>query len=315
MPRFLCLLILPAFLLQIPCFADTGKPDVMAQAAGLVHAGKVKEAENLLRSASAANPNSAALHGALGELLFKERNYQDSAMEFGQAAQQEPQSRQYNLMAAEALIGWKRYAIAVDFLNAIQPHFGKDPQFLYDLGLAYYYVGNTNAAQTELEEALRLSPNFDRAEFLLANNCILSGDLLRAIQIFQKLVTEHPESSYYWTTLGQSLGQAGNGPEAVRAVRKALALKPNDMYAQFIAATVFVETEDYVSARPLLLHLEKAQPKSIEVHALLARMYAHSGERELARKESETVNQLRKEEAARKPSAPAPAPDGAPAQP
>ncbi len=53
---------------------------------------KAKEAEALLRSASAADPNSATLHGGLGELLMKEHKYEDSVQELGLATQQNPDS-------------------------------------------------------------------------------------------------------------------------------------------------------------------------------------------------------------------------------
>jgi hypothetical protein len=51
------------------CFADSGQ-DAIVKANALFREGKVRQAETLLRSASAADPNSTALHGALGELLL-----------------------------------------------------------------------------------------------------------------------------------------------------------------------------------------------------------------------------------------------------
>ena len=229
--------------------------------------------------------------------MFEEHKYSDAAVELGQAAQQKPDSREYNLMAAEALIGWQHYATAVDFLRAIQPRFGNDFMYHYDLGLAYYYVGNINQAVVELEKSLQLSPNFERAKFLLAN-CLGYGDAGKAIEIFRKLASEHPENSFYWASLGDMQRQAGNAPEALKAVRKALALSPGDLYVQLAAAAVFVQTGDYASGRPLLEHLEKADPKVVNVHALLARIYARTGDSERARKEAEVAKQLRMEESA-----------------
>jgi Flp pilus assembly protein TadD len=58
--------ILLVFALQVCCFADNAGQDAVAKGSALFRAGKVKQAEALLRSASAADPNSATLHGALG---------------------------------------------------------------------------------------------------------------------------------------------------------------------------------------------------------------------------------------------------------
>jgi predicted Zn-dependent protease len=109
------LVVLLTCALHLFCFAETTNRDVITRASALVRDGKVDQAEALLRSALAADPHSATLHGALGELLLKEHKYEDSTMELRQAAQEDPESPEYNLMAAAALIGWKRYVIAVDF--------------------------------------------------------------------------------------------------------------------------------------------------------------------------------------------------------
>jgi predicted Zn-dependent protease len=271
----------------------------VAKGSALFRAGKVKQAEALLRSASAADPNSATLHGALGELLLKEHNYEDSVQELGLATQQDPESPEYSLLLSEALIGWKHYGVAVEFLNAVRPKFGKEPQFHYDLGLAYYNMNKMNKAQGESQEALRLAPNLERAQFLLAACLASTGDSTKATDILHKLVNEHPSNVIYWATLGQVLGPTGGegSAEAVRAVRHALSLAPRDPHTQYVAATVFVQTGNFADARPLLEHLEKVDPKVLAVHVQLARVYSRMGQQELARKETVIANELQKQSA------------------
>jgi predicted Zn-dependent protease len=135
------------FLCGACSFALAGDQDAIAQASALFRAGKAKQAETLLRSASAAEPNSAPLHGALGELLLKRHNYEDAIQELGLATQQDPDSAEYTLLLSEALIGWKHYGVAVAFLNAIRPKFGEQAQFHYDLGLAYYDLDKISEAR------------------------------------------------------------------------------------------------------------------------------------------------------------------------
>lgn len=294
-------LVLLICALPLFCFGQTTNRDVITRASGLVRAGELDQAEALLRSALLADSHSATLHGTLGELLLKEHNYEDSTMELERAAQEDPESAEYNLMTAAALIGWKRYVMAVDFLRAVQPRFGDHPQFHYYLGLAYYYQGDMNTAVMQLEEAVRLSPELERAKFLLANCLLVKGQTARALELFRGLVQDHPDNAFYWATLGVKSGHvdAGGSPdESLNAVRRALALAPNDSYVQFSAATVFTETGNYESARPLLEQLEQVAPKRLDAHALLAQVYARLGERELAQKETRIVDQLEKEAAA-----------------
>ena len=139
--------VLVIFTLQICCFGEVANQDAVAKAGALVRAGKVKEAEALLRTASAADPNSASLHGALGELLFKERNYEGCIAELNVAVGTDPDSRKYTILLAEALIGTQRFGVAVDFLNAARPRFGDYFQLHYDLGLAYYFMNKIGWAR------------------------------------------------------------------------------------------------------------------------------------------------------------------------
>ncbi len=304
MAKFLAPLVLLLTLLSpVLSLAGTADQAAIAKSSALIKAGKTEQAETVLRSASAANPNSAPLHGALGELLLKEHKYEESVREFGLAAQQDPDSREYNFLLSEALIGWKHYGVAIDFLNAVRSKFGNEPQFHYDLGLAYYNMNKMNEAQKEFQESVHLAPGFDRAEFMLAACLATTGETGKAIEIFRKLTKEHPKTAAYWMVLGQLLGKTGgtNGQEAVHAVQKALSLTPNDPHTQFVAATVFVQTEDFASARPLLEHVEKVNPDVLEVHVQLARVYARLGQRDLARKETQIANRLQKQRAAETP--------------
>jgi predicted Zn-dependent protease len=276
------------------CFAVAGQEDAIAKGVALLRAGKVKQAEALLSSASAADPDSATLHGALGKVFFGEEKYEDAVRELGLAVQGEPDSREYNMLLSEALMGWRHFQVALDFLHAVQPRFNQYPEFHYDLGFAYYNDNKMNEAMAEFKEALRLAPNLDRAEFLLASTIAAQGDTAKSVEIFRKLTREHPSNAVYWVTLGEILGDMGEEdyPEALKACRRALALKPSDAHIQYVTATVLLKSGDLAGARPLFERLEKLGPKSLEVHVALAKIYGRMGERELARKEAATATDL-----------------------
>jgi len=278
-------------LLQLCCFSAASDQDVIAQASELFKARKVAQAETLLRSASAAESNSAALHGALGDLLFKEHKYEDCIQELNAAVGIDPSSRKYTILLGEALIATQRFGVAIDFLNSARDRFGSYFQLHYDLGLAYYFTNKISEAQNEFEEAHRLSPTFDQAELLISGCLMAKGESAKAVEVLRKLVKERPNNATYWGTLGRTLGSMGdqNQAEAVQASKHALALQPTDPHIQFDAATAFTETGDFTAARPLLEHLEKSNPEIVAVHAQLARVYARLGEQELARKETEIV--------------------------
>ena len=225
--------VLLIFTLQICLFWGGRKPGCCRQGWSSSEGRQGQEAEALLRAASAADPNSASLHGALGELLFKERNYEGCIAELNVAVGMDPDSRKYTILASP-LIGTQRFGVACHFYEA-RSRFDDYFQLHYDLGLAYYFMNKIAEAQAEFEESYladHLRPLLSIAACFLAK-----GDSPHAVELLRKMVKERPNNAIYWGTLGRTLGQMGdeNKAEAARACRRALALKPNYLHLQFDA--------------------------------------------------------------------------------
>jgi predicted Zn-dependent protease len=237
------------------------------------------------------------LHAALGRLLFRRQKYEEAVQELGLALQINPESRNNSLLLAEALIGWGHFGVAVDFLQAVKEKFGGDAEFHYDMGLAYYSENKIKEAKAEFQDAVRLAPKLDRAQYLLAACIASEGDYGKAVEIFRELVKEHPENANYWATFAQMLSQLGNDNqgEALRACRRARALKPKDPHVQYVAATLLLQNGSFAEAKPLFENLVRLNPKELSAHIALARIYGRLGEQVLARKETEIVNQLQNE--------------------
>jgi predicted Zn-dependent protease len=298
--QFLRVLVICALApLSIAATAD----DTISRATGLARAGKVKEAETLLRSAVTEHPDSAPLHGALGKLLFEENNYTESVQELNQAEQLDPDSRQYNMLLAAVLLAARRDGVAKNFLLAIEPRFKQYPEFHYSLGLAYYYLTQIAKSEAELETSLKIDPTMDRAKFLLSACYASEGEFAKAATTLRQLTAAHPRNVIYWSSLADVLRQKdpADRAEALRACRRALAIQRGDPHTQFVMATIFLESGDYKDARGLLEHLESISPKELEAHVALARVYSRLGEPELARKETQIVNQLRADEDSENP--------------
>ncbi len=273
---------------------DATEKETIAQANALVRSGNIQQAESLLQSASQANPGSAFLHEALGELFFEQRKFEDSVRELTLALQIDPDSRQYTTLLATALINWTHFGVAVDLLHAAQTRFGEYPEFHYYLGVAYFNMNRIDEAQSELEQTLRLAPNFDRAQFLLANCRSSQGKDDQALVMYRTLVKQRPSNAIYWATLAKTLQKLGdqNNAEALRAGKRAIALAPNNTLALFTTATVFSQMGSFAAAQPLLEKLTTLDPTAIAPHVLLARVYTRLNKRELARKQTEIIDKL-----------------------
>jgi predicted Zn-dependent protease len=258
---------------------------------------KLQQTEATQRSALAANPDSPELHGALGQTLLREGKYEEAVQELGLAAQQIPDSAEYNLGLAEALIGWDHFGVAEQFLNAVKSRFDGYGRFHYDLGLAQYSLNQSRDAEGEFREALRLDPKQDRARLLLAGSMARNGDLSGAAESLQTLAKAHPNEAPYWMAWSDVLGQmdANHYHEALRASRHALALKPADPGIQFKTAVILLKLQDYAAARPLLERVVKVVPNDAQAHIALASTYSHLGDQASAHKESQIVARLAKQ--------------------
>ena len=251
------------------------------------------------RAALAANPKSPELHGDLGRTLLALGRYEEATEELGIAANELPASRLYNMALAEALLGWEHWGVAIDFLNAVRDRFQGYAEFHYYLGLAKYQVNKSPEALPEFEQALRLDPKLSLAKYGLAACRATGGDLQGAAELSRDLVKKHPQNARYWLALAQVLDSMGDNErvEALQASRRALALRPGEPAIELKTAVILMRLEKYLAARPLLEHVVKVQPKNTQAHVALAGAYAHLGNRELARKQSDIVAQLEKSKA------------------
>lgn len=271
----------------------------------MIKMGKLLQAEAVLRIALQTNPNSSDLHGLLGEVLLKEQKYEDSVQELGLAAQASPDSLLYAVLLSEALIGWRHFGVAVDYLNAVKPKFDGHAELHYLVALALYSENNLKDAKPEIEAALRLQPNLAQASYLLAGCVASEGDYAQAETIFSALTKKHPHNSQYWTGLAQVLAKENKNPEAVGAARRALSLSPRNTHVQYVTATLLMQSGDFADAVSMFEKLERLNSNVLEVHVALARLYAHQGRRELAHKEAELAQALQQKNSSQPDQTPA----------
>jgi tetratricopeptide (TPR) repeat protein len=199
------------------------------------------------------------------------------------------------MLLAGALINWQHFGVAAEFLEATQSRFGGFPEFHHYLAIAYFNMNRIPDAKAEAERTLRIAPDFDRAQLLLAMCQMAQGENDGALDNYRDLVKKRPANPIYWATLAQTLAKLGekNDAEALRAGRRALALAPNNPIALSATGTVLTRMENFAEARPLYERLVRIDPAAIAPHAALARIYARLGSRDLARKETVTLDKLR----------------------
>lgn len=267
----------------------------------LVEDHALPAAEAVLKDTVSRFGQSAEAHAGLGKLLLDRSEYEPAVRELGRAAQLAPDTPGYSLGLAEALLLWKHYGPALEFLQAVRPKFGTLPDFHYKLGLAYYGLVRYPDALAEFEALTRDRPDVDLAWFFLGNTWSAMGKLENAEACYRKAIALNPRNAGYYSGLGQALrkSEGDRVAEAIEAFRQALKLDGSDSRSRMELALCYERVRRLEEAQTLLEQVVRERPDLKEGHVALARVYykrhqAAGGDREKA-----AVARLEAEERAR----------------
>lgn len=258
-------------------------------------------AQALLESAVRTPPELPEAHYDLGLLLLNRNQYEGAVREFGRAVQLAPDPPQYSMRLAEALLLWKHYGTALEFLTAVKNRFGSLPDYKYKLGLALYGLHRFPEAIAQFEQISREKPDLDLVQFFLGNCRVAVGDLDKAVDHYRKAIALQPRNGSYYTALAQALRKISdeNNDEAIIELEKALALDTADLQAQQELALSLEQKRNYAKAQALLQQVTGKHPDLLSAHVALARIYYKQRKKAEGDRERAIVSRLESEEQAR----------------
>ncbi len=276
----------------------------------LVEDHALPAAEAVLKDTVSRYEQSPEAHAGLGKLLLDRNEYEQAVRELGRAAQLAPDTPGYSLGLAEALLLWKHYGPALEFLQAVSPKFGTLPDFHYKLGLAYYGLYRYPEAQAEFEALTRDRPETDLAWFFLGNTWSAMGKLENAEACFRKAIALNQRNASYYSALGQSLRKSEQDrvAEAIEALRQALKLDPSDSQSRMELALCLERSRRLEEAQTLLQQVVRERPDFKEAHVALARVYYKRHQTADGDREKAALARLEAEERARQEAAKSPPP-------
>jgi type IV pilus biogenesis/stability protein PilW len=106
------------------------------------------------------------------------------------------------------------------------------PQFAYsNLGLAYYHKKEYGPSEKYYKEALRTTPDFDRALWGLSKTYIATGRLSEAVEILEFAVEKHPENLSLLYELGNTYVLTRNYRKAYGAYIRVAQINPDSPLA------------------------------------------------------------------------------------
>ena len=228
--------LIPLLLLFAGLAASQPPPKPPVETAwGLVAKGQRAEAVNLLRGIVKTDPGNADARLLLGSLLMEDGRREESIAQLKEGVRLRPKSAEAHNALGEACNAFgETKAAQAEFERAVQ----LNPQFAQahvNLAVVLLPQGEFQAAAPHLDRAIRLfGQKADAAypRYLRAKISSGQGDPAKAASDLEQAVKLRPDFAEAWSDLGEARKEQGDEDGALAAFRRAVELSPDDAVAQ-----------------------------------------------------------------------------------
>lgn len=149
-------------------------------------------------------------------------------------------------------------------------------------------------AETLLLEALEQQPDLPGAAYELGVIAIRQGNYGKASELLRRELAQDPKHAAAWHSLGETLSGMGKQPEAVEALKRAIWLDTRSSGSYILLARIYVDLDQLGLAEDTVLRAIQINPQSYEAHFLQSRIYYKTGRADLARKQLEVAERVRR---------------------
>jgi Flp pilus assembly protein TadD len=263
-------------------------PLPLQEARSLLAAGKISEAETVLRAYLKNNPSSADAHNLLGDVLFREQKARESLAEFTTAAKfKHPGASELKTVASD-------YVLLADFADAdrwfseVTAETPNDAEAWYLLGRTKYNENRFTQAIAAFEHVLTLRPKDVQAEDNLGLSQQGLGHTEQAKAAFQTAIEwqhDAPADAQPYLNLGIVLTDQGDLTGAIQQLTKAAALAPGNPTIHEELGRALQTKGDMEGAQLQLETAVKLAPNAAALHFKLGQIYRHRGFNDRAQQE------------------------------
>jgi protein O-GlcNAc transferase len=243
---------------------------LLARARGHFAAGRIGEAERLLRQTLKVDAENAEALAALGSFAQRRGDSRTAVDLLRRAIQRDPENAEHHRLLAEAhrSLGHAG-AAAIAAREAVRLAPGSAPA-RNALGLALQEEGDGAEAESQFLEALRLDPDYPAATYNLGNVLRGAGRLVEAEDKLRRALLLRPRYPQALNALGVVLGELDRHAEASTAFHRALALAPNDPKPHYNLGNLLAKVErpaDAVTCYDNALRLRREYPEALVARA------------------------------------------------
>jgi Flp pilus assembly protein TadD len=163
------------------------------------------------------------------------------------------------------------------------------------MGIAHLGQHDYPAAKTELQRATALNPKLPTAHSLYGRSLLALGEQAAAERAFNEELALNINDFEANLQLGNMRKSAQKFVDASTYLERAMTIRPNDLTARKLLASLRLQTGQVDEAVVMLEAIAKEAPDVVEVHVQLATAYNRLKRREDAQRERAIVDRLNAE--------------------
>lgn len=274
-----------------------GTDKLLEQASASLAKKDVDAARVHLKTALQQSPDNGQARFLLGQLLLDSGDAVGAEVELRRALELQHPEQQVLPALASALLGQNKGALLLQqFGNTKLADSAAQARLQTTLAMAEAGSGNTDAAATRLDDALRDQPEYTPALLLRARLAAAGGDRADALAQVKALLARQPDLADAWQLQGDLLllrppaGQpAPPTAPAIAAYQEALKRQPANSAVHAAIIGLHLGAGDVPAATTQWQALQKAAPQSAQTVFFEAVLASQKGEHKRTRELTQTL--------------------------
>ncbi|MEN3326466.1 MAG: hypothetical protein V7638_1273 [Acidobacteriota bacterium] len=232
------------------------------------------QAINELKTALTLDPTNASVYAALAEAYEADGQYENAIPAMRLAVQRDPQNEIYHFRYGLLLTDSHAPAAGIVRLQEALKQFPTSARLWLALGIAQLTYGQNVEAENSFKQSLTLDAKLVPALAYLGMTYSERGDYEKAINYYEQAIVLNGQLAALHYLVAETILKSSDADtaRAEKYLRRATELDSNLAPAYLTWGKLYVRTNRYDEAAPLLQRAVSLQPELLEAHYQLSRV-------------------------------------------
>ena len=266
--------------------------------------GDLRGAGRTLESAVASGLDDAKIYAALADVYEADGHYENAIPAMRLAVQRDPRNEMYHFRYGLLLIDSHAPAAGILRLQEALKQFPNSARLWLGLGIAQLTYGQNIEAENSFKRSLEFDTKNVPALAYLGVTYAERGQYQKAIGFYEQAIALNAQLASLHYLVAETMFKASNvdTTRIENHLKRATELDPNLAAAYLSWGRLYVRTNRYSEAAPLLERAVSLQPELLEAHYQLSRVLVKLKRTDEANRELEIFKQLSEKQKARNES-------------